>query len=127
MSKKILVVDDEPEVVELLSFTLTQAGFSVETAANGIEALRQARTTHPDLIVLDLMMPELDGFTVCEVLRRDPATAAIPILILTAASSGLARLGGRDVGATDYITKPFSLKQLVSRAHDLLVRVPKLT
>jgi DNA-binding response OmpR family regulator len=117
------VVEDDPELVELLSFNLQKAGFAIGTAADGVEALKKARSAAPDLILLDLMLPELDGFAVCEILRHDPATASIPIIMLTAASSRLSRLAGFEAGANDYITKPFSLKQLVSRVTALLPSV----
>jgi DNA-binding response OmpR family regulator len=120
MRKKILVVDDDPEAVELLSFNLKKAGFAIGTAFDGIEALKKARTISPDLILLDLMLPELDGFAVCELLRRNAATAAIPVIMLTAMSSELGRLAGMDCGAQDYVTKPFSLKQLVSKVETVL-------
>ena len=122
MRRKILVVDDDPEVVELLRFNLREAGFAVGTAANGVLALKKACSVAPDLIVLDLMMPELDGFAVCDILRRDPATASIPIILLTAVSSQFGRLAGFDSGADDYVTKPFSPKELVSRVKALLAR-----
>src|SRR5215475_8550832 len=108
MRKKILVVEDDSELVELLSYQLKTAGFAIGTAVDGIEALKKARTVTPDLILLDLMLPELDGFAVCEILRRDAATASIPIIILTAMSSQLARVTGLSCGAVDFITKPFS-------------------
>ena len=120
MRKKILVVDDDADVVELLSFNLKQAGYAIGSASNGVEAITKARSFHPDLIVLDVMMPELDGFGVCELLRRAPGTATIPILMLTAISSELGRMAALGSGATDFITKPFSPRQLVSRIEDLL-------
>jgi two-component system, OmpR family, alkaline phosphatase synthesis response regulator PhoP len=120
MRKKILVVDDDAELIELMRFNLKNAGFSIGTALNGLEALKKARSIVPDLIVLDLMMPELDGFAVCEILRRDRSTASIPILMLTALSSELGRLTGFECGATDYLTKPFSLKSVVARVQSLL-------
>jgi DNA-binding response OmpR family regulator len=118
--KKILVVEDDPDLVELLSFNLRACGFVVNTAGDGVEGLNKARSIIPDLILLDLMLPQLDGFGVCEMLRRDPATAAIPIIMVTAMSSQFARLAGLEAGANDYITKPFSLKQLISRVQELL-------
>lgn len=124
MRKKILVVEDDTELVELLSFTLKQAGFSVGTATNGIEALKKARSVAPDLILLDLMLPELDGFSVCEILRQDSATASVPIIMLTALTNELARVTGLAAGATDYVHKPFSPKQLVGRVEALLGRLP---
>jgi DNA-binding response OmpR family regulator len=118
--KKILVVEDDPDLVELLSFNLRGCGFTVSTASDGLDALKKARTIFPDLILLDLMLPELDGFGVCEILRREPATAAIPIIMVTAMSSQFARLAGLEAGANDYITKPFSPKQLIARVQALL-------
>ena len=120
MQKKILVVDDDADLVELISFNLKQAGYSVGAAYNGVDAIKKARTLLPDLIVLDVMMPELDGFAVCEILRRDATTASIPIMMLTALSSELGRLAGLGSGATDFVTKPFSPRLLVQRIEELL-------
>jgi Response regulators consisting of a CheY-like receiver domain and a winged-helix DNA-binding domain len=117
------VVDDDAEVVELICFNLKKAGFSIGTANDGIDALKKARSLMPDLIVLDLMLPGLDGFAICEILRRDTVTAAIPIIMLTALSSELSRLAGMDCGANDYITKPFSPRLLVARVEKLLRQV----
>ncbi len=119
MRKKILVVDDDPEVVELVTFNLKKAGFSVGTATDGVEAVRKACSLAPDVILLDLMLPELDGFAVCEVLRRDPVTAAIPIIMVTAWASELARVTGLGTGADEYVTKPFSPRDLVARVQKL--------
>src|ERR1700761_9338837 len=126
MRKKILVVDDDTELVELVSFNLKQAGYAVGTAFDGVDALKKARTLEPDLIVLDIMMPELDGFAVCEILRRDSATASIPIMMLTALSSQLGRMAGLGSGASDFITKPFSPRLLVTRIEELLQKAAKL-
>ncbi len=120
MPKKILVVEDNADMMELLTFNLKKAGFAIGTAANGIEALKKARSVSPDLILLDLMLPELDGLAVCEILRRDPATSTIPIIIVTALSSQLARLVGLAGGSNDYITKPFNFKHLLSRVEEIL-------
>jgi DNA-binding response OmpR family regulator len=119
---KILVVDDEPEAVELVEFNLKQAGYTVVTAADGAEALNKARTTQPSLIVLDLMLPEVDGLEVCKMLRRDPVTAGIPIVMLTAKAAEIDRILGLELGADDYITKPFSPRELVLRVKKLLRR-----
>ena len=124
MPKKILVVEDDIDMVELLRFDLKKEGFALGTAANGIEALKKARSIRPDLILLDLMLPELDGFAVCELLRRDPKTASIPIIILTAMSSQLSRFSGLDAGANAYFTKPFSHKHLQQCIQELLQLVP---
>lgn len=120
MPKKILVVDDDAELVELVSFNLKQAGYSVGTAADGVEALKKALSLMPDLIILDVMMPELDGFAVCEILRRDSTTASIPIIMLTALSSELGRMAGLGSGATDFLSKPFSPRLLIERVENLL-------
>ncbi len=119
---KILVVDDEPEAVELVEFNLKQAGYSVVTAADGAEALNKARATQPSLIVLDLMLPEVDGLEVCKMLRRDPATTGIPIVMLTAKAAEIDRVLGLELGADDYVTKPFSPRELVLRVKKLLQR-----
>src|SRR5215471_4011098 len=105
---KILVVDDEPEAVELVEFNLKGAGFDVATASDGAEALRQASRLQPSLIILDVMMPEIDGLEVCKLLRRAPATSTIPILMLTARASEVDRVLGLELGADDYVVKPFS-------------------
>ena len=120
MRNRVLVVEDDQDLAELLDFNLKSAGFSTSTASNGVEALRLARSVLPDLILLDLMLPELDGFAVCEILRRDPVTARVPIIMLTALSSELGRFTGLECGANDYITKPFSPRQLLSRVGELL-------
>ena len=103
---QILVVDDEPDVLDLVSYNLGQAGFAVETAADGAEGLRKARSAAPDLILLDLMLPEMDGLEVCKLLRRDPKTSAIPIIMLTARAGEIDRIIGLELGATDYVPKP---------------------
>jgi len=126
MRKKILVVEDDPELVELLCFNLRKAGFSVGTATNGVDGLKKARSVGPDLILLDLMLPELDGFAVCDILRHDSATASIPIIILTAMSGQLSRFTGLDAGASDYITKPFSPRYLLERIEQRLHLVSRM-
>jgi len=119
---KILVVDDEPEAVELVEFNLEQAGFAVVTAADGAEALKKARENPPRLIVLDLMLPEIGGLEICKMLRRDAATTGIPIIMLTAKAAEIDRVLGLELGADDYITKPFSPRELVLRVKKLLAR-----
>jgi DNA-binding response OmpR family regulator len=127
MHHKILVVDDEPDIVELVSFNLRGEGYDVVTAANGLEALNQARANLPDLIILDLMLPELDGLSVCEILHKLPSTAPIPVIILTAWKGELSRMIGLDTGAEDYITKPFSPRDLVLRvSHALRARQTRM-
>lgn len=119
---KILVVDDEPEAVELLEFNLKQAGYVVSTAGDGAEALKRARTQTPDLILLDVMLPEMDGFEICKSLRLDRATAKIPIVMLTAKAAEIDRVLGLELGADDYLTKPFSPRELLLRIKKLLAR-----
>jgi two-component system phosphate regulon response regulator PhoB len=120
MKNKILVVDDEPDSVELVEFNLKGAGYDVITAADGQEALKKARGVLPQLIVLDVMLPEVDGLEVCKILRRDARTRAIPILMLTAKAAEIDRVLGLELGADDYVTKPFSPRELVLRVKRLL-------
>jgi two-component system phosphate regulon response regulator PhoB len=122
MKPKILVVDDEPDVVELIRVNLTAAGFDVLIAGDGPEALRKARSAAPALVILDLMLPEVDGLEVCKLLRRDPATKPIPIVMLTAKAAEIDRVLGFELGADDYVTKPFSPRELVLRVKALLRR-----
>ena len=117
---KILAVDDEPEMTDLIHDHLVRAGHDVTTAANGWEAIHAVRANRPDIILLDLMLPDLDGFGVCEILRRDPQTATIPIVIVSAWSSPDSRNLGLELGALDYLTKPFSPQELVERVNRLV-------
>jgi DNA-binding response OmpR family regulator len=123
MRKKILVVEDDPDQLEVVRFTLKNAGYAIGTATNGIDALKKAQTVSPDLIIMDVMMPELDGFAVCETLRGNPATASIPVLMLTGLCSHISRLVAYESGATDYVIKPFDADQLVSKVEKLLSQV----
>src|SRR6266496_4037913 len=116
---KVLVVDDEPDVINLVAFIFRKSGHEVLTAGDGWTALTQARLNVPEVIILDVMLPEMDGFTVCEILRREQATADVPIILLTARSSELCRVIGLDAGANDYITKPFSPHDLERRVESL--------
>ncbi len=125
MPKKILIVEDNSELLELLRLSLKQAGFKVVTASNGVSALESARSAAPDLVVLDLVLPELDGFAVCEILRREPETSAIPIVILTGLSTEFGRLTGLASGADAYVTKPVSAELLVAKVKHLLRRPDK--
>ncbi len=120
MRPLILCVDDEPDITELVHFHLTRAGFDVETVANGREALLAVGRRRPDLILLDLMLPDIDGFGVCEILRRDPATVDIPVLLLTAWATSDARKFGLELGALDYLTKPFSPREVTLRVEWVL-------
>jgi two-component system, OmpR family, alkaline phosphatase synthesis response regulator PhoP len=120
MRKKILVVDDNAEYLDLLRMGLKRFGFSIASANNGIEALKKARSVSPHCIVLDLVLPELDGFAVCETLRKNPATAHIPVVMLTGLTSEFTRYAGMESGAAEYVTKPASLKQIVSKIRQVL-------
>lgn len=122
MKPKILLVDDEPDALEVLGFRLREAGFTPILAKDGVRAITAARDERPALIVLDVMLPEVDGLEVCKILRRDPATAAIPILMLTARAAEMDRVLGLELGADDYVTKPFSPRELVLRIRKLLAR-----
>lgn len=122
MKSKILLVDDEPDALEVLGFKLREAGFAPSFASDGAKALAAVRADRPDLIVLDLMLPAVDGLEVCKILRRDPATAAIPILMLTAKAAEMDRVLGLELGADDYVTKPYSPRELVLRIKKLLTR-----
>ena len=119
---RILVVDDEPDAIELIRFNLKASGYEVLTAEAGEEALAKARKFSPDMILLDVMLPEIDGLEVCKILRRDPATASLPIIMLTAKGSEIDRVLGLEFGADDYVTKPFSPRELMLRVRNLLKR-----
>ena len=122
MPPKILLVDDEPDTIDVLRVALSGAGFALQSAADGVRAVVLARDENPDLIILDVMMPELTGFEVCRIIRRDPNTSRIPIVLLTARSAVDDRILGFEAGADDYITKPFSPRELVLRVRSVLAR-----
>ena len=122
MKSKILVVDDEPDAVELIEFNLKAAGYDVVVAMDGAEALKKARAHLPSLIILDVMLPEMEGTEVCKALRRDPNTSGIPIIMLTAKAAEIDRVLGLELGADDYVTKPFSPRELLLRVKGLLRR-----
>ena len=106
----------------MIEFNLKQAGYEVATAADGAEALKKSRELLPGLVILDLMLPEMDGLEVCKILRREPATASMPILMLTAKAAEIDRVLGLELGADDYLTKPFSPRELVLRVKKILSR-----
>jgi two-component system phosphate regulon response regulator PhoB len=122
MSKQILVVDDEPDILELVRFGLTQEGFVVETATTAAAGLEQVAKRQPDLLVLDLMLPDMSGTEVCRKLRSNPETAELPVVMLTARSEEVDRVVGFELGADDYVTKPFSPRELVLRVKAVLRR-----
>ena len=122
MKKNILIVEDEPDAVELLELHLKNAGYNVTVAEDGEEALRKIHKSIPDLVILDLMIPEINGLEVCKVIRKDPATESIPVVMCTAKASEIDKVLGLELGADDYITKPFSPRELVLRVKNLLKR-----
>jgi len=119
---KVLAVDDEPDILELIRYNLEKEGFAVETASNGAEGLERARSFSPDLILLDVMMPEIDGMEVCRTLRQEEKFGNTLIAFLTARSEDYSQIAGFDAGADDYITKPIRPRVLVSRVKGLLRR-----
>jgi DNA-binding response OmpR family regulator len=122
-SDKVLLIEDEQDVRDLLRYNLKKAGFSVTLAADGLAGLAAARSAPPDLIVLDLMLPEMRGEDVCRELKNDPSTAAIPVIMLTAKAHADDRIAGLELGADDYVTKPFSPRELILRVQGLLRRL----
>jgi two-component system phosphate regulon response regulator PhoB len=122
-SGRVLVVEDDEGIRDMLKYNLTAAGFSVQEASDGASGLRTARTAQPDLILLDLMLPGMSGFDVIEALRRDPNTAKVAVLMLTARKDEADRIRGLSLGADDYLTKPFSPPELVLRVAAILRRV----
>jgi DNA-binding response OmpR family regulator len=120
MSEKILIVEDEITLLETLAYNMKRQGYEVETASDGNSALEVARRTRPDLMILDIMLPGIDGFEVCRILRQEMST---PILMLTARDDEIDRVVGLEVGADDYLTKPFSMRELLARIKALLRRV----
>src|SRR5690606_5006734 len=117
---KVLVVEDEPSLIETLDYTLRRQGYDVITAADGRKALELARIQRPDLIILDIMLPGLDGFEVCRIVRQE---MNVPILMLTARTEEVDKVVGLEMGADDYMTKPFSMRELTARVKALLRRV----
>src|SRR2546429_1527144 len=122
MAAEVLVVEDEPDIRNLIVLHLAGEGCRCRTAKSGPEALREARTAPPDLVVLDLMLPDLDGLEVCRRLRSDTTTATIPIIMLTAKADEVDRVVGLEMGADDYVVKPFSPKELIARIRAVLRR-----
>ncbi|HUV37641.1 MAG TPA: response regulator [Patescibacteria group bacterium] len=117
---KILVVDDEVNITQILEFSIGSEGYEVITAQNGEDAVDKARREQPDLIILDIMMPKIDGYEACRILKANPLTKNIPVVLLTAKGRDIDKRLGYEVGATDYIIKPFSPNKLVDRIHQLL-------
>jgi len=122
MSQKILLIDDEPDVLDMVELNLKSSGFKVSSAQDGEVGIRKARDEQPTLIVLDLMLPRMSGLEVCKNLKKDPATMGIPVIMLTAKSDEVDRIVGLELGADDYVTKPFSPRELVLRIKSVLRR-----
>jgi len=119
MSAKILIVDDEPPIIDMLSYNLKRANYQVLTAKDGEQAVACARQEQPDLVILDLMLPRLDGLEVCRILRREQD---VPIIMLTARDAEIDRVVGLELGADDYVVKPFSVRELMARVKNVLRR-----
>jgi two-component system alkaline phosphatase synthesis response regulator PhoP len=124
-AEHILVVDDEEDILELVSYNLTKAGYRVTSVTSGEEAIKSARAKQPDLVLLDLMLPGVDGLEVCNTLKRDHRTANIPVVMLTARGEEADIVSGLELGADDYITKPFSPRVLLARIKAVLRRKMK--
>jgi two-component system phosphate regulon response regulator PhoB len=123
--RKILIVEDETDVADLLTLNLRKAGYKVSTAADGVTGLQKARDERPEFIILDLMLPKMSGLEVCRILKGDAATAQMPILMLTAKAEEIDRIVGLEFGADDYVTKPFSPREVVLRIRAILRRGEK--
>lgn len=122
MKEKILIVDDEKDIVKMLDYNLKKEGFRTISASNGEEALDLAFREHPDLVILDLMLPGMDGLEVCKALKKEGKTASIPIIMLTAKTQETDKIVGLELGADDYVTKPFSPRELIARIKAVIRR-----
>ncbi|MGD1118683.1 MAG: response regulator [Dehalococcoidales bacterium] len=122
MAKKILVIEDDPATSRLVDYSLRHAGYEVITSSNGLEGIRKARTESPDIVILDVMLPGLDGFEICHRLRAEKDTAKLPILMFSAKAQEIDKETGIKVGADDYLTKPSPPSEIVSRVQKLLVK-----
>jgi len=120
MRRKILVVEDDPDQLEAIRGCLKEAGFAIGTACNGVDALVKTRSVSPDLIVLDLVMPQLNGLDFCKTLRENPATASIPVIMLTGMDSYFTRVAGFEAGINLFLTKPYQPDELISKVEELL-------
>jgi DNA-binding response OmpR family regulator len=125
MRARVLIVEDDHDIADLVAHYMTKAGFAVDSLASGREALTAIRERPPDLLILDLMLPQVDGLEICRILRADERTAAVPIIMLTARGDESDRIVGLEIGADDYMPKPFSPNELVARARALLRRAQR--
>jgi phosphate regulon transcriptional regulator PhoB len=126
MSKIILVVDDEKDIVELVAFNLAREGYQITKAYDGDQALRYIRENQPDLVILDLMLPGIDGIEICRYIRKNTLTEKLPVIMLTAKSEAIDRVIGLEIGADDYITKPFNVRELLARVKAVFRRTDAL-
>lgn len=126
LHRTVLVVDDEKDIADLVDYNLTREGFTVLTADNGWTALEMVKKKRPDMIILDWMMPEMDGLEVCRRLRQNPDTTGIPIIMLTAKSDTVDKVLGLEMGADDYLTKPFHIRELLARIRAVMRRLESL-
>lgn len=124
--KKILIIEDQSNIIELIRFNLEQAGYQVDYALDGEAGLEQINKNRYDLLILDLMLPKIDGLTLCTMLRKQPETHKMPIIMLTAKSTELDKIVGLEMGADDYVTKPFSVRELIARVKALLRRADEV-
>lgn len=124
---QILIIDDEQDILDLLSYNLKKEGFSIITAKDGASGKKAAISSAPDLIILDLMLPGIDGLELCRILKKEPQTALVPIIMLTAKGQEMDKVKGLEMGADDYVTKPFSVKEIIARVKALLRRTTKET
>jgi two-component system alkaline phosphatase synthesis response regulator PhoP len=117
---KVLVVDDEEYIQHILNFSFSAEGYEVMTAGDGEEAIKKAKSTKPDVIVLDIMMPKMDGYAACKQIKSDPVTKSIPVILLTAKGRDVDRKLGTEAGADDYVVKPFSPGRLIERVEGIM-------
>ncbi|MCI0526112.1 MAG: response regulator transcription factor [Nitrospira sp.] len=122
MSKKLVVIEDDQDITRLVTHYLTKEGYAIKSSQDGIKGLQLIKQEKPDLVILDLMLPEMDGLEVCKRLRADPKTSALPIIVLTAKGEESDKIVGLELGADDYVTKPFSPKELLARVKALFRR-----
>jgi len=127
MSKKILIIEDDKDIIELVRHYLEKENFVLKDSADGFSGLKKAKAENFDLVILDIMLPEMDGLEVCKELRADPKTSSTPVIMLTAKGEETDKIVGLEIGADDYLTKPFSPRELVARIKALLRRVEKKT
>jgi two-component system phosphate regulon response regulator PhoB len=121
--ESVLIVEDDEDILQLLDYNFRSAGFEVATAGDGLDALAKIRRQRPDLVLLDIMLPGADGFEVCKNIKRDPKTAQVPVIMLTARGEEVDRIVGLELGADDYVVKPFSPRELILRARAVLKRL----